>query len=142
MKERKITPTPKQRKLVERMFQNSTSGQPQSLEAIKDSVGYGKIRAGRIIKSKGVIQLFKEAGISGKNLATEWNKVLMAKPDKVISWDSKIKGLAHISRYILENPESKIAPQIQFIDKFLNLQVLRQNRPKLKTGLKDKESGA
>ena len=132
--------TIRQRKFVKKMLANVGKEHPTSLGLIAKESGYGKISKSpsRIMKSQGVIELFAKAGISGEELGREWHKVLIAEPDKVISWDSKIKGLAHISRYILENPESKLAPQIQFIDKFLNLQVLRQNRPKLKTGLKEK----
>ena len=128
--------TIRQRRFVKKMLENA--GDETSLKKIAKDAGYPDSVAktpARIIKSQGVTALFEKAGISPENIAKEWND-LNALPvrEKTITADNKRKRLESLTKIIIENPEQKIAPQVQFIDKFLNLQMLKQNKPRIHPG--------
>ena len=135
--------TIRQKRFVRKLLENiSDEKNDKSLAKIAIESGFTKAVAkapSRIMKGKGVIELFKKAGVSAENIAMEWNKVLAAKPkEKKISWDSKIKGLTALNKLFFENPESKIAPQLQFIDKFLNVQMLQNpQNPQKENGVEN-----
>ena len=128
--------TIKQEKFVKNMLENVRRDKPQSLGLIATQSGYGKIskQPSRILKSKGILELFEKAGISATKIAKEYNK-LLAIPVRAteITPDQKRKLLDSLSNIVINNPESKLAPTFQFIDKYLDINKLGLNRPKERT---------
>ncbi|MDD1779551.1 MAG: hypothetical protein LUQ65_15415 [Candidatus Helarchaeota archaeon] len=117
------------KKFVQKYIANIQNDKPVEMrQLIKDS-GYGvgyQVAPSRLMKTKTVLQELAKYGITPDSLASQWKTVLDAKPKKNISWDSKIKGLAHISKYVFDNPDAKINPTFQFIERFLNIQNLKE----------------
>ncbi len=136
------TPTkynPRRAKLIVKLKENmemiAEGEKPDSLgKIIKDS-GYGtgyQQNPHILLEKKGVREALAKYGITNDTLAAEWKKVLEAEPDpeKFISWDSKIKGLAHLNRALFEEQNRVGSPQIAFIEKFISLRQMGLNAPK------------
>lgn len=128
--------TLRQKKMAKKLLESvSKDGKPETLQKIMLDSGYSKtasVAPSRVINSKGVIKIFEKAGISANSIAEQWNLIIKAKPkEKEITWDAKIKALTQLNKIFgLETRDAELNPKIQFIDKFLNLQMLKQNRPK------------
>jgi hypothetical protein len=121
-------------KFVKNLTENIASEHPVSMNKVVESSGYAvsyQRNPKKLLKTKDVMEALAKVGINADTLASEWNKVLEAEPKGEISWDSKIKGLAHISRYVYDADKSKFNPQVAFINKFINLKSLKQNSPKV-----------
>lgn len=135
MKENDIKPTPKQKRFVKKLAESVSRQDDKTLKAIALDSGYSDVVAkspSKITKSKGVLQLFKEAGITPEKVATKMNEALDAEVrDKKMSWTEKLRAIQLSKEAVIDTPESKLAPQFQFIEKFLNIQQLKMNRPKM-----------
>jgi len=132
-----MSPTIKQEKFVKNLLENVSNTKSTSLEKVANKSGYGKIskQPSRIIKSKGVVQLFSERGFSPDKIAQGYEKLeKLPLKDKEISIDQKLKLYKQVGEIVIDNPEGKMAPQLQFIDKFLNIQMLKKNKPRLHPG--------
>lgn len=137
--------TIRQQRLVKNLQENI--GTSKSLGKVIEASGFAPSTArhpAKILKSKGVLQLFKEAGISGQIIVKKWQEILeLPLKEKAVSIDARRKTLESLSSFILNTDKPKIMPQILFIDKFLNLQSLEAKRgqPSIrisKKGTKDK----
>ena len=132
-----MSPTIKQEKFVKNLLENVSKSKPTTLKKIAEDSGYNKIskQPSRIMKSKGVVQLFSERGFSPDKIAQGYEKLeKLPLKDTEITIDQKLKLYKQVGEIVIDNPEGKMAPQLQFIDKFLNVQMLRQNKPRLHPG--------
>lgn len=124
----------KANRFTKKVAENMMSGKPKALGLIAKEAGYGsgyQNNPGKLLRTRDVASALAKVGITPDTLSSEWEKVLKAEPDpdKPISWDSKIKGLAHISEYVFDKKE-KFNPQVAFISKFINLRSLGRSVPK------------
>lgn len=124
------TPTTKQKKFVKNLLENAGTS-----KAVAIASGYGKGVAKspkRILQSKGVKKLFLQAGISPESVAVEYNKLnkLPVKEKEILVRD-KLNLLKQLKETLIDNTDKKLSDTYQFIDKFLNIQSLGQNRPKM-----------
>lgn len=126
--------TQKQKKLVSKLSENLGLDKPQTLTRILQDSGYTKStseNAKVIMQGKGVMELFKQAGITPEKIAIKYNELLDAPvKNEAVSWDTKRKALEDLSKRIIDSREQKVAPQIQFIEKFLNMQMMKGSKPK------------
>jgi len=135
MKEYKIKPTPKQKRFVKKLSESISRQDDKTLKAIAIDSGYSEEIAktpSKITRSKGVLQLFKEAGITPEKVAKKMNEALDAPvKNPKMSWTEKLRAIQLSKEAVIDTSESKLAPQFQFIEKFLNIQQLKLNRPKM-----------
>jgi len=124
--------TLKQRKLARKIIENLGTEKPQTLGEVLAECGYSRNvqkNPQEALKGKGIIELFKEAGITGDSLARSYNELLsLPLKDNFVSADTRRKTLQDLANLILKSPETKLSPQIQFIGKFFNLNALAKSR--------------
>ena len=126
--------TPKQKRFVSNLLANNIKQQPETLKALALRSGFSKTMAkqpSRILKSKGVKEIFAKAGISADKIATQWNKIIALEPTDRFTWNNKITALKELDRLIIEPESNKISAAVQFIDKFLYVDKLGLNRGKI-----------
>lgn len=126
--------TPKQKKFASNVLANVSKQQPETMKAIMLKSGYSKNLAkqpSRILKSKGVKEIFQKAGISANLIAEQWNDIIKQEPQDIFTWNNKITALKELNRLIIEPESSKISSAIQFIDKFLYVDRLGLSKGKI-----------
>ena len=119
------------------MLENvSNNGRTKSLKKIAIESGFSQSIASqpsRIMKSLGVIELFKEAGIDPVKIAKGYNDLMELKLEtNTISVDQRRKLLSDLTKIIIDNPEQKTTPQFQFISQFLNISALKKPETEVK----------
>lgn len=126
-------PTLRQAKFVDKTCKNLQENTGKALQEIAKESGYKSYakHPGEIMKSKGVLELFAKRGITPELLSEKYRELLsLPLKEQSISADTRRKTLEDLSRRIIDNKEERIKPQIQFIEKFLNIRELKYNRPK------------
>lgn len=125
--------TQKQEKFVKNMLENVISDQPVPTSEIARQTGYGKIakQPSRIMKAKGVLEVFKKYGISPETIAGDYKKLQELKVDesKPITIGQKLQLQRDLVKIIIDSPHSKLQPQAQFYDKFINIHNLQLGQP-------------
>lgn len=129
--------TPKEKKAIEGIIAGETKRKSIMQAYACKSPEVADVIGQRVFKRERVIaklQEYKEAEIDLVPKAIETLKAILDAPVKDVeaSYDTKRKAAEGILLRNMDKGKGEKAPAIQFIDKYLNLQEMGGNRPKMR----------
>lgn len=108
-------PTIKQRRLAQKVIENTKTGEFQTIGEMLESVGYAKTsatrRPGQILQSEGVIEALEEFGFTEDNAKKVVGQILL---DKRVKPDTRIRAAQEVFKVhgSYKQPEETPKPQI------------------------------
>ena len=129
-----VTPTERQKRFVKKYIENAGQKKPAPLRDLAIDSGYSEAIANvpqQIMKAKGVVKLFEEAGIKKEDVTRAYKQLMdMPIKEEKIAVKDRLRLLEDMKKTIIDDPEQKTGTLINYIDKFLHVDKLGMNKPK------------